>query len=69
MLLALIGVGGERTDVLAHVTGFLAGILTGWGSSRLPIHWLANDKLQLFAAVATLAIVLISWMIAIAATS
>jgi rhomboid protease GluP len=68
MLLALIGVGGERTDVLAHVTGFLAGILIGWGSSRLPIDWLANDKLQLSAAVATLAIVLISWMIAIAAT-
>ncbi len=32
-LLAFLGVGGERTDIMAHVTGFLCGGLLGlmWG--------------------------------------
>lgn len=29
MLLVLLGVGGERTDILAHVFGFLAGVCLG----------------------------------------
>jgi membrane associated rhomboid family serine protease len=65
MLLALIGVGGERTDVLAHVTGFFAGILIGWASSRLPNRRLANDRFQMLAGVSALAIVAIAWTIAL----
>jgi membrane associated rhomboid family serine protease len=29
-LLAFMGVGGERTDVLAHLTGFIVGGVAGW---------------------------------------
>jgi rhomboid protease GluP len=35
-LLAFTGVGGEQTDVLAHVTGFLAGAATGFLLARRP---------------------------------
>ena len=29
------GVGGENTDVLAHLTGFITGAATGWWLGRL----------------------------------
>lgn len=66
VLLAFTGVGGERTDVVAHVTGFLAGLITGWASSRLPKSWLANSTVQSIAATLAMTIVLIAWTIAIA---
>ena len=65
MLLALIGVGGERTDVTAHVTGFLSGLLVGWSSSRLPFRWLASDRIQWITGLAALVLVVASWVIAL----
>ena len=66
VLLALTGVGGERTDVVAHVTGFLAGLLIGWASCRLRETWLANSTLQTVAATLAMSIIVIAWSIAIA---
>ncbi len=34
-LLGFTGVGGENTDVLAHLTGFITGSATGWWLGRL----------------------------------
>lgn len=34
-LLGFTGVGGENTDVLAHLTGFVTGAWTGWWCGRL----------------------------------
>ena len=64
LLLAFIGVGGERTDVGAHVTGFLAGLFVGWVGCRLPSHWLANRFVQVSAGLVSLAIVILSWIAA-----
>jgi membrane associated rhomboid family serine protease len=66
MLLSLIGVGGERTDVMAHVTGWMAGLVIGWGSSRLPDHWLSRRTVQWWTGFAAIAIVSLSWLVAIA---
>jgi rhomboid protease GluP len=66
MMLSFIGVGGERTDVLAHVTGLMAGLVIGWGSSRLPDHWLSSGKVQWWAGFSAIAIVSLSWLVAIA---
>ena len=63
LLLALTGVGGERTDVLAHLTGFLAGLLLGWVGCRLPNHWLASGAVQKGAGLATIAIVTGAWIV------
>lgn len=47
-LLGFTGVGGENTDVLAHLTGFATGTLAGWWLGRLPrmpgnlAQWLAG---------------------------
>ena len=60
-LLTLIGVGGEHTDVLAHLTGFFAGTMLGavYGSFSVP----RSDRAlpQLLAGAATLAIIVGAW--------
>ncbi|QEF98425.1 Rhomboid family protein [Stieleria maiorica] len=68
MLLALIGVGGERTDVTAHVTGFFAGLLIGAISSRIPTRWLADERTQWLAGLATFAVVTLAWVVALSVT-
>lgn len=66
LLLSLTGTGGERTDVGAHGTGFVAGLLIGWCFCRLPEHYLANNRIQWIAAIASSLIVVACWSIAIA---
>ncbi len=66
VLFALTGVGGERTDVLAHLTGFLAGLVFGWIGARLPHHWLARSSVQWAAGLAALGIVGVAWRFALA---
>ncbi|MFK8113146.1 MAG: rhomboid family intramembrane serine protease [Rubripirellula sp.] len=64
-LLGFTGVGGENTDVAAHFTGFVAGMLLGWAGSRLPNHWLASQQVQWTAAVLSIAIVVVAWCYAL----
>jgi membrane associated rhomboid family serine protease len=64
-LLGFTGVGGENTDVLAHLTGFATGLATGWWLGRItrippaPTQWLAG--------VGALAAVVFAWWAALAA--
>ena len=67
LLLAYTGVGGERTDVVAHLTGFLAGLAIGWVGCRLPFAWLDSRKVQTCAGIAAITLVASSWIIALAA--
>ena len=65
MLLAYTGMGGERTDVLAHVTGLVAGLAVGAGVSRVPIEVLRNRSNQLVAAALAVLVLVLSWAIAL----
>lgn len=67
MLLAYLGVGGERTDVLAHVTGFAAGILGGLGLAALRGRVPTGPGAQLAYAVAAVAILVLAWLTALSA--
>lgn len=62
-LLAFMGVGGENTDVLAHLTGFVtgavAGVLLAWW--RVP----RSAAPQLTAGLLAMAIVVGSWALAL----
>ena len=61
-LLALIGAGGEHTDVLGHLTGLLAGVALGavYGSLSVPR---SNRALpQLLAGASALAAVVGAWV-------
>jgi len=61
-LFALVGVGGERTDVLGHLTGLVAGAALGslygsWGMARL-----ARVLPQLLTGALALAAVVGAWV-------
>ena len=63
ILLSFLGIGGERTDVTAHLTGFLAGLVGGWSSSYLPAHWLRYTILQWAAGLAAIGILALAWIV------
>lgn len=60
-LLSFTGAGGEDTDVLAHVTGFVAGLLLGLWAAEWPIRRLGRIGQKLCGATALLLIVL-AWV-------
>lgn len=66
VLLAFIGVSGERTDVGAHVAGFVGGLIIGWFASRMPDRYLASGRVQAVAGFTAVGIVVVAWIAAIA---
>jgi len=63
ILLGFTGAGGERTDVLAHLTGFAMGVLAGVAHAawRVPRGTLA----QVVAGVALVAVLVGAWALAL----
>jgi len=64
-LLAYTGTGGERTDVVAHLTGFLAGLALGWIGARLPEKQLDRPAVQRVAGASTLGLLVLAWSLAL----
>ncbi len=62
-LLAFLGVGDERTDVLAHFTGFVCGALFGYVIPKFNVRRLGQSGQLLCGAVALL-LVVNAWRIA-----
>ena len=64
ILLGFTGAGGERTDVLAHLTGFVTGAVAGAGHAawRCP----RGSRAQVVAGVSSLAAVCTAWGLALA---
>jgi hypothetical protein len=64
-LLAFTGTGGERTDVLAHLLGFMAGVGLGFGlaHARLPPPGQATP--QWIAGGLALAVLAAAWTAAL----
>jgi rhomboid protease GluP len=60
-LLAFTGVGGERTDVLAHVLGFLTGVGAGYALAHAPLPAPGRGRPQWLAAAATLVLLATAW--------
>ncbi|MGI9473311.1 MAG: rhomboid family intramembrane serine protease, partial [Rubripirellula sp.] len=65
LLLAFTGVGGERTDVTAHVTGFVAGLALGWAAASMPSEWLGSRRLQQISGIVAIALVVMAWTLAL----
>jgi membrane associated rhomboid family serine protease len=65
-LLAFTGLEGERTDIVAHVCGFLVGIAVGALCARIPPRWL-GPAAQRRAGLAAIAVALGCWTIALRA--
>ncbi len=65
MLLAFLGFGGERTDIGAHVAGFLVGILAGvvlhFADRRIP----QGRRAQYSYGFAAFALIVFAWLAAL----
>ena len=66
-LLAFLGVGGERTDVLAHLAGFVTGAAAGWWHGRASHRAPTGGRGQLLIGVVAIALVVAAWWLALAA--
>lgn len=65
MLLGFLGAGGERTDVVAHVTGFISGCAIGALFGKMPERIFESRTLQLAAGAFTLLTVAAAWLLAL----
>jgi rhomboid protease GluP len=66
ILLGFTGAGGERTDVLAHLTGFVMGLVAGVAHAnwRVPRGAVA----QVVAGAAAVAALVLAWTLALSGT-
>lgn len=65
LLLAYTGLGGERTDVIAHVTGFISGLLLGGFYGSIGHRISVKARLQFVLALTTLALLAFCWLLAL----
>ncbi|WP_200341046.1 rhomboid family intramembrane serine protease [Rhodovibrio sodomensis] len=66
MLVAFLGVGGERTDVGGHVAGFVAGVGLGLAAAYLPERLRTSRRGQLACALGAVGIPAAAWLAALA---
>jgi membrane associated rhomboid family serine protease len=67
ILLGFTGAGGERTDVLAHLTGFATGALAGVAHAAFRVP--RGVAAQIIAGALALSVVVGAWMLALANAS
>jgi membrane associated rhomboid family serine protease len=65
LLLAWTGIGGERTDILAHVMGLLAGLIIGAMVGIVPRKVLESRPVQLCMSGLAILIMVLSWSLAL----
>lgn len=63
-LLVFLGFSGENTDVLAHVTGFVSGLVAGAVLSRWGRDLLSAPRVQWLCAGAAALLVITAWLAA-----
>ena len=66
VIFGFTGIGGENTDVTAHATGLLAGLVLGWVGAALPSDWLSSRRVQQASGVVALMLVVIAWAVGLA---
>ncbi len=64
-LLAFTGTGGENTDILAHLAGFIVGSATGALAARLPMPAPGRHGVQWAAGAAAVALLALAWTLAL----
>ena len=67
MLLAYLGVGGERTDIGGHLAGFATGAASGVGLAYVGQRVPQGMRAQTAYGVAALALFTLAWLLALRA--
>ncbi len=65
ILLSYLGTSGERTDVFAHVAGFVAGLLLGALYGKLGDRIMLGTRSQFVLGVSAVALLVTTWLIAL----
>lgn len=65
LLLVFIGVGGERTDVWAHVAGLFAGVCLGLALAGAPRRVISKPHVQWLCGGLALGLVAFAWIFAL----
>ncbi|MCH8150107.1 MAG: rhomboid family intramembrane serine protease [Planctomycetes bacterium] len=65
VLLSYLGTGGVRTDVAAHVTGFLSGAVLGAFYGRFGQRIMLAPRMQVFLGLVAVGVLAVSWSIAL----
>lgn len=66
MMLAFFGLGGERTDVWAHVAGLGAGAALGFALARVDADTLQKPLVQRLSGAGACALIALAWALALA---
>ncbi len=66
VIFGFTGIGGENTDVTAHATGLLAGLVLGWVGAALPPDWLSSRRIQQVCGAVALMFVATAWAVGLA---
>ncbi|NKB56375.1 MAG: rhomboid family intramembrane serine protease [Alphaproteobacteria bacterium] len=66
-VLAFIGMGGERTDIFAHVTGFASGCLFGFAFGALDARAVFTERYKRFLGIGAAVFFVFAWAVALQA--
>ena len=61
VLLSFLGTGGEKTDVLSHVTGFISGLFLGAVYGKLGNRIMFGRATQFMLGIIALAVLALAW--------
>ena len=65
VLMSFLGTGGERTDVFAHVAGFLAGLLLGALYGKAGDRIMLGTRAQVLLGIGAVGFLGLTWLIAL----
>jgi membrane associated rhomboid family serine protease len=65
MLLAFLGIEGERIDIGAHVAGFVSGCAVGLAARGIDPLQVGNARVQVAAGTATIVLFVGAWLLAL----
>ncbi|MCH8241558.1 MAG: rhomboid family intramembrane serine protease [Planctomycetes bacterium] len=69
VLLSYLGTGGVRTDVAAHVMGFLSGMLLGAIYGKLGSRIMFGPRMQVLLGLVAVGVLAVAWAVALSSNA